>query len=138
MGEIMRLVITGSRTWVKPGPIKALILGFKALYPDLHVILGDAPSGVDVIAAQVCKDFGISHYIHKAQWGVHQNCRCLEGMPTCKAAGMRRNAEMVKDDPDVAYAFRADGPSPGTDGCVKLCLSARLPTYTVRENGQFP
>lgn len=124
---MLRVLLTGSRTWTKPGPIKLLILGLKACYPDVHFILGDAPNGLDAIAKKVCEEEHVSHRIHIADWDI-----------LGKRAGHVRNGEMVKDHPDLAYAFRSNGESRGTDNCVKQCLAAKIPTYTVQQNEPFP
>ena len=117
----MRVLLTGSRVWNKRGPIEALILGLKATHPDVHFILGDNPKGLDGIALAVCKQHSIPYTVHEAHWDT-----------LGKGAGPERNGRMVKDGPKVAFAFREEGRSPGTDDCIEQARHAGIPCYIIR------
>lgn len=110
----MRVLITGSRTWKKRGPIEALIKGM----PTATFILGDNPAGVDAIARDVCWNNKIEYLVKEADWDKYG-----------RGAGPKRNGEMVAEKPDVAFAFRDEGNSPGTDDCVRQCFFAGIPVY---------
>lgn len=117
----MRVLLTGSRTWKKRAPIEAMMLGLSVVYPKVHFILGDAPNGLDKFAREICKDHGLSHVVHEAHWD-----------KLGKSAGHERNGRMVKDRPDVAFAFRMDGVSRGTDDCIEQARQAGIPSYIMR------
>lgn len=119
----MKVLISGSRTWKKTGPIEVALLGLKALYPDLEVIVGDCPTGVDKIVWDMCQKHTILGYRFFADWKMY-------GLK----AGPIRNREMVSEKPDLCYAFRDEGPSPGTDDCVRQAMEAGIPTYIIRKN----
>ena len=97
-----------------------MILGMKVLYTDLHFILGDCPTGLDKIARDICEEFCISNEVYTADWGIG------------KGAGPERNARMVAAKPDVAFAYREEGRSPGTDNCIEQARHSGIPCYTIR------
>lgn len=130
----MRVLLTGSRDWTKRGPIEALMLGMKGAF----FILGDNPNGLDALALKVCREYNLPHIVLVAEWNSHLGCRCLNKERTCKFAGHRRNGDMVAQKPDVAFAFRNNGISRGTDNCVKQCLASGVPTYTIRQEDPHP
>ncbi len=97
-----------------------MILGMKVMYNDLHFILGDCPTGLDKIAKDICEEFMIPHTVHVADWSLG------------KSAGPKRNGLMVADKPDVAFAYREEGRSPGTDNCIEQARHAGIPCYIIR------
>lgn len=123
----MKVLITGSRTWTKRGPIEALMRGM----PDATFILGDCPTGVDAIALKVAQDFNLKYIVLRANWSLHEGCYCRDKSQSCKFAGHRRNGAMVAEDPNVGFAFRNEGPSPGTDNCISQCFFAGVPIYRI-------
>lgn len=98
-----------------------MILGMKVMYTDLHFILGDCPTGLDKIARDICEEFMIDHTVHVAYWDKFG-----------KGAGHERNGRMVADKPDVAFAYREEGRSPGTDNCIEQARHSGIPCYTIR------
>jgi hypothetical protein len=118
----MRVLLTGSRDWKKRGPVEMMMLGMKQLYPDVHFILGDCPRGLDAIALAICKDHDLSHFVHVADW-----------QKFGRGAGPERNGRMVKDKPDVAFAYRVQEKSPGTDNCIGQAQRKGIPSYIMRD-----
>lgn len=112
----MRVLLTGSRTWVKHGPVEALMLGMK----DSHFILGDNPNGLDAIALSVALKHNLSVEVHTAHWNEQG-----------KSAGHRRNGKMVEAKPNVAFAFKQQAESIGTEDCMRQCVAAGVPVYLI-------
>lgn len=71
--------------------------------------------GADTLASVEAKQWGFNVEVHPADWRSHG-----------KAAGHRRNAEMVKLGADVCLAFPL-GESRGTRGCMRLAEAAGIP-----------
>jgi hypothetical protein len=65
--------------------------------------------------------------IHRADWA-HAG----------RAAGPQRNARMLASGIDQVLAFRADGPSPGTDDCVAQARARGIPVTVVRARRRAP
>lgn len=140
----MKVLFTGSRTWTKRGPIELVLAGLRYKYgKELTVICGydpieKTPKGVDEIVYTISKEMGITVVTKPAQWNVHGMCYCFEGLKTCRNAGPRRNQEMVDLKPDLVYAFRSQGNSPGTDDCIRRALVAKIPVYKVMPEAPYP
>lgn len=116
-------VISGSRTWpeTKRGPIELMMVGLtKTRSIPVRFFVGDCPSGVDKLALEVANKHGLECNIFVADWDRHG-----------KAAGPIRNGEMIARSPDLVYAFRHNGHSPGTDDCIRQAKEAGIPTYVV-------
>ena len=67
------------------------------------------------MAAKVCADIGVRQEPHPAQWDRYG-----------KAAGPRRNAEMVALGADACFAWIKDG-SRGASHCAGLAEKAGIP-----------
>lgn len=114
-----RILVTGSRTWID---LKAMhdaladaVTELAGTHSSVVIVHGACPTGADKIAVQWARRNGIHHEPHPADWSRHG-----------RAAGPRRNAEMVKLGADLCLAFIADG-SPGASGCAALAESAGIP-----------
>jgi hypothetical protein len=120
----MKVLICGSRGWHDPLPIDALIAGYDLLADganeELEIIHGDARSGADAMADKIGRRWGAKITRCPADWDTHG-----------KSAGFIRNSEMLKLQPDVVWAFRAEGKSNGTDDMVWKARDAGIPTYVV-------
>lgn len=114
----MRILITGSREWTDRDLIREAII-FAAqtagAHPQETTIVHGGARGADTIAKEIGKQFGCQVEGHAADWATYR-----------KAAGHRRNAEMVALGADACLAFPI-GKSPGTRGCVALCEKAGIP-----------
>jgi hypothetical protein len=120
----LRVLICGSRGWKDPAPINAILAGLDVLAEaageKLTVIHGAAP-GADQLAGKLARQWGAEVTEEPAQWDKHG-----------KAAGPIRNQLMLDEhDPEVVYAFRADGKSNGTDDMVRRAVKAEVPTYVI-------
>lgn len=120
----MRVLICGSRGWKDPAPINALIAGLDVLAEGagerLLIIHGDAP-GADRLAGKIARRWGAEVAEEPADWNKYG-----------KAAGPIRNQKMLDDyQPELAYAFRSDGKSNGTDDMVAKARDAKIPTYVI-------
>lgn len=99
-----RILITGSRSWTDAVLIATAIEQVvEDLAPDPAVLVsGACPDGADAIAEHVAAEvFGLEVERHPADWDAHG-----------RAAGFRRNAEMVDLGADVCLAFISDCTSP--------------------------
>lgn len=115
----MRILVTGSRDWTLRTVVRAALLGHawigRAVRP---VLIHGGARGADTIAAEEFVElFGHrgSVEVFPADWERYG-----------KAAGYRRNAEMVKAGADVCLAFPL-GESRGTRMCMKLAEEAGIP-----------
>ena len=127
-----RVLVTGSRTWTDAALVSAELDTQRAIRPTLVVVHGAAPGGADEMAAAWCTrqwvSGGVVEERHPAPWA-----------EVGKAAGMVRNAEMVRAGADLCLAFIADCASPrcgrprphGTHGasdCAHRAEAAGIPT----------
>lgn len=118
-----RVLVTGSRDWLTPDVVwaalndcvhQALLAGRR-----LVVVHGDCPRGADAHAALWAAVAGqftdrVTEERHPADWR-------QQG----KAAGYRRNAEMVQLGADVCLAFIRDG-SRGASHTARLAEAAGI------------
>lgn len=107
----MKLMISGSRYWTNEDIIKRVLLEVQPT----EVIVGDA-NGADKITRKLCKRYGITYTVFKADWARHG-----------RAAGPVRNRKMIDSKPDILYAFPL-GESKGTYNAIKLASEARIRT----------
>jgi hypothetical protein len=134
----VHILICGSRDWSHPAPIRMVILGFAAAFDEVTVIHGDAP-GADRIAGEVAAGSGLEVLAFPAKWEAHDcdgagsvRCWCSPGQVRCRAAGVRRNQQMLDEArPDVVYAFRSTPSSNGTNDMISRARKAGLPVYVV-------
>jgi hypothetical protein len=113
-----RVLVTGSRNWEDQAAIwQALAEIVRQLPPDRDVVLvhGACPRGADEMAHQWMCRYGGTIEAHPANWVKHG-----------KAAGFRRNAEMVVLGADVCLAFIKDG-SRGASHTARLAEEAGIP-----------
>ena len=114
----LRILITGSREWTDRATIRRALVeaGHRSgVHPRDTVVVHGGARGADTIADEVADAFGCQVEVHPADWDRYG-----------KAAGHRRNAEMVALGADVVLAFPL-GASPGTRGCMKLAENAGIP-----------
>lgn len=120
----MRILITGSRTWTDRNAIYDVL---DKIYYETRghtvptIVHGACPRGADAIASdwvRVTRKPGwtIGEERHPADWHLYG-----------KAAGPRRNAEMVNAGADICLAF-IKGNSRGATGCADLAEKAGIRT----------
>lgn len=98
-GAVTRILITGSRTWEDHLTVHEALVG--AVYQRVPAVIvhGACRSGADAIASWWARQFahiGVTEERHPADWKAHG-----------KAAGFRRNAEMVDAGAAICLAFIA-------------------------------
>jgi hypothetical protein len=117
-GEVMRVLVTGSRDWPSPKVIwQALTELYEAAGEPLTVVHGACPTGADAAASEWVRELrcGIEEK-HPADWKVHG-----------RAAGPIRNKEMVSLGADVCLVFMKDN-SRGTSHCAQKAFAAGIDT----------
>ena len=129
----LRILVTGSRDWRDPEPIRAALLDALGTYTTIGtpvLVHGGQVSrdevtgeryGADHLAEQAWMGIaehvpgGLSVEVHRADWRTHG-----------RAAGPIRNAQMVAAGATVCLAFPL-GESRGTRGCMQLAERAGIP-----------
>jgi hypothetical protein len=120
----VRVLVTGSRTWVRPSKVTVVLLGLLDEYGDRLVIVhGDCPRGVDAVARAWAGWMHVQQEAYPADWSTYG-----------RAAGHRRNAEMIGTRPDRVLAFIRDN-SPGATGCAELARQSGIPVTEFRHDG---
>jgi hypothetical protein len=111
-----RILITGSRDFEDYLTVHTAIRAAAAGHRDVTVIVGRA-KGADRLAERAALDLGYAIDPHPAHWRTFG-----------KAAGARRNQEMVDTGADVCLAFWQHGAAnAGTTDCVRRARAARIP-----------
>jgi hypothetical protein len=116
--------LTGSRLWADRDLIEAELahLVWLAGRPrDVVLVHGACPQGADAIADRFGLAVGLEIERHPADWKRWK-----------KAAGFRRNAEMVSLGADLCLAFIKAG-SRGASMTADLASNAGIPTITYKE-----
>ena len=137
MGDLFRILVTGSWTWDNKDFIWNVLDVALAELGDVTVVHGACPKGADAIAQgwvrhQLVTGAGnVRAERHPADWSTHG-----------RAAGFRRNAEMVATSPDLCLAFIRDG-SKGASGCADLAERAGIETrrfeyWSISEDPVWP
>jgi hypothetical protein len=113
----LRVLITGSREWQDRDVIRQALLSIASVHgiPAHNVtVVHGAARGADRIAAEEAAHLGMVVEAHPADWDTHG-----------KAAGVIRNAEMVKLGADICLAFPL-GKSVGTQDCLRRAKRAGI------------
>jgi len=119
MGQPFRLLVTGSRTWHDIPAIEQALEVILARHPEgVLLVHGACPRGADAIAAAyAARTPGYQLEAHPADWRRHG-----------RAAGYRRNAEMIALGADGCAAFIRDR-SPGSTSAARLARAAGIPVW---------
>lgn len=134
----MRVLVTGSRDWTNEDAVRyALYEHTEVVKWGATIVHGDCPTGADAHAERWVqhnvKPFGARAERHPAKWQEHG-----------RAAGPKRNAEMVARGADLCLAFIGPCTSPrcrvpgehdshGATGCADLAEAAGIPTIRERQ-----
>lgn len=120
---MMRILVTGSRNWTDHRAVTLELESYRLLSDGpgegLVIVHGACPTGADAIAGLWAREtIGVTEEPHPADWLLHG-----------KAAGPKRNQEMVDLGADLCLAFpMAD--SRGTQDCMRRALAAHIPLRT--------
>jgi hypothetical protein len=119
MRQPFRLLVTGSRTWHDVRAIEQALAVILDRPPEgVLLIHGACPGGADAIAAAyAARTPGYRIEAHPADWRRYG-----------RAAGYRRNAEMIALGADGCAAF-VRGSSPGSTSAVRLARAAGIPVW---------
>lgn len=115
----VRYLVTGSRDWVDADVIKRELEHVLVMYPYPRELLvsGACPTGADAIAETLWRQWGRPIERHPADWKTYG-----------KAAGFRRNAEMVKLGATFCFAFIRNE-SKGATHTADLAEAAGITTF---------
>ncbi|CAB1129567.1 conserved protein of unknown function [Candidatus Hydrogenisulfobacillus filiaventi] len=103
------MLICGSRTWTD----RALMAAVIARIPPGSPVVHGGARGADRMADALARARGLAVEVYPADWARY-------GM----AAGPLRDLAMLARGVDVVLAFRAPGPSPGTDHMIRIARAA--------------
>lgn len=133
----MRILVTGSRDWTDRAAIMRAIDAVLFEVGNRNegvstIVSGACPTGADALAEEVASALNMQVERHPADWTAHG-----------KAAGFRRNAEMVALGADACLAFLGDctsqtcrHPAPhfshGTSDCMNRAINAGIYTKAIR------
>lgn len=125
----MKVVVTGSRGWHSPAPVRAALIECRAMAAErgeeLIVVHGDAAKGADRLADREARDLGLRVIAEPAEWGRFG-----------RGAGPLRNGRMLAEhEVDLVLAFRARGKSTGTDDMIAQAVRARVPVRKLDADG---
>jgi hypothetical protein len=115
-----RILVTGSREWADWRTITAALIEAADGKPRPVTVVHGCARGADFLAAQAARKLGWEVEDHPADWEHHG-----------RAAGLRRNAEMVALGADVCLAFIRDG-SRGATHCAETARKAGVPVRYFR------
>lgn len=126
-----RVLVSGSRKWVdEASVIRGLQFAQKTARsadPAVQMVLvhGDCPNSADRVAARLAQQAGWALEPHPAVWRPFPDPKRVD-----RAAGYKRNAEMVALGADITLVFQLER-SAGTEHCAIRSVRAGIPTFLV-------
>lgn len=117
-----RILVTGSRAWTDQKRVYEVLESVVEDKVNDVVVHGDCPTGADHFAYLWCIENNVQQERHPAAWG-HWG----------KAAGPRRNQEMVQRGADICVAFPMLGQSRGTADCMAKAEEHGIPVVNMGE-----
>jgi SLOG family YspA-like protein len=124
--RIWRVLVTGARDHPDRAWVWSMLDGLIIVYGPGRVVMvhGDHKTGVDVFTRMWATSRGVTQEPHPAAWGLFG-----------RAAGPRRNGQMVAAGADLCLALPTTG-SRGTWDCVHKACAAGIPTVVhTRDQG---
>lgn len=130
-GVPLRIMVTGSRGWTDFGTVQALLREVHERSPNVRPqLFSGHAAGLDRLAERVARDLGWPVRLFLPDWGRYG-----------RAAGHRRNRDMVAARPDLVLAFvlpcmidgcpRQPHGTHGTEGGIAAARRAGIPTRVV-------
>jgi hypothetical protein len=119
---VIRVLITGSRTWTHSSSIRCVLDLVTAAGGGITLVHGGAGRGADAIAS----GWGASR--HHDGWPVRVERYPADWNRYGRRAGIVRNAEMVNAGANVVFGFVRDA-SPGTIHCLGIAMRAGIETH---------
>jgi len=118
----MKILVCGSRNWTD---FSFILLQLKRLPKDTVIINGDCV-GADKLSTKAAETLGLQVKKYPAEWDKYG-----------KSAGPRRNAEMLKENPDEVWAFHYDlYNSRGTLDMVKKAQAKNIKVVLYNTRGE--
>jgi hypothetical protein len=138
MGDPYRILITGSRTWDDRDFIWNVLDTLLAELGDVTVVHGACGKGADLIAQGWVRHKMVTDPAARVRAERHP----ADWQQYGRAAGFRRNAEMIALGADLVLAFIRDN-SRGATGCADLAERAGIETrrfeyYSISEEPVWP
>ena len=121
MTEPYRVLVTGSRTWDDKDFIWNMLDVLLAELRHVIIVHGACPKGADAIAQGWVRH----HLINRRNSQVRAERHPADWQQHGRAAGFRRNAEMVRLGADLCLAFVRDN-SRGATNCADLAERAGI------------
>jgi hypothetical protein len=136
----VRLLVTGSQTWVDAERIRLAFVEARSEYPAIAradrtptLVSGACPDGADPLCEEFARQVGWLIERHPAL-GACKYCGWSHSVAKFgKRAFYLRNQAMVNLGADLCLAFHRDN-SPGTAMTIKLCRQAGIPVKPTVEN----
>lgn len=126
--QAVRILITGSRTWLDAQQVEDAIRDYLQTHPaERYVVIHGAAVGADTMAGQA------SRRLREAGWPILIEEHPAQWRRFGKRAGFLRNAEMIDAGADVLLAF-IHNHSRGAEMTLHLAQRAEIPCIEYRSD----